>query len=289
MSALPETPLVFECAGERLVGILHPGAADARVGVVIVIGGPQYRVGSHRQFVAMARRFAAAGYPVLRFDYRGMGDSDGAPRTFEDIDTDIRCAVDAMIGAVRGVGAVVLLGLCDAASANLMYCASDARVGGLILLNPWARTERGEAQSYLRHYYLQRLLQRSFWRKLLEGKFELGRSLADLFRKLLAARGRTGGEEGSAGATRPDFLTRMIHGFGAFDRPVLFLISGRDLTAQEFMMLASASKLWRKAMRRSYVAVRKLPVADHTFSARQDLDEACNEALAWLGGMAAHA
>ena len=48
-----------------------------------MVGGPQYRVGSHRQFTLMARAFAAAGYPVLRFDYRGIGDSEGESRGFE--------------------------------------------------------------------------------------------------------------------------------------------------------------------------------------------------------------
>ena len=51
--------------------------ATASVGVVIVVGGAQYRVGSHRQFVGLARHLAAHGHPVLRFDFPGMGDSPG--------------------------------------------------------------------------------------------------------------------------------------------------------------------------------------------------------------------
>ena len=57
-----ERGLVFRCAGEELVGILHP--APGATGVVIVVGGPQYRVGSHRQFLLLARRLAASGIPV---------------------------------------------------------------------------------------------------------------------------------------------------------------------------------------------------------------------------------
>ena len=78
MTHASEFPVVFSCGGDQLVGMVHPAAA--RLGVVIVVGGPQYRVGSHRQFVLMARDLAREGYPVLRFDYRGMGDSDGAVR-----------------------------------------------------------------------------------------------------------------------------------------------------------------------------------------------------------------
>ena len=63
-----ERPVQFSCGTDRLLGILHPGAPDSERGVLVVVGGPQYRVGSHRQFVLLARALAAAGIPVLRFD-----------------------------------------------------------------------------------------------------------------------------------------------------------------------------------------------------------------------------
>src|SRR5262245_16772174 len=118
-----EIPIVFPCHGDQLIGIVHRATAgEMRIGVVVVVGGPQYRVGSHRQFVLMARRLAEAGYPVLRFDYRGMGDSESAPRSFESVDDDIRAAVDALFSEVQGLRGIVIFGLCDAASAALMYC-----------------------------------------------------------------------------------------------------------------------------------------------------------------------
>src|SRR5262245_34032234 len=89
-----ERALTFKCEDETLVGVMHVAPAPAVRGVLIVVGGPQYRVGSHRQFLLLARHLAAAGVPVFRFDYRGMGDSSGAVRTFEDIGTDLRCAMD---------------------------------------------------------------------------------------------------------------------------------------------------------------------------------------------------
>ena len=62
MSA-PERGIVFGCAGEELVGVVHPVASPVARGVLVVVGGPQYRVGSHRQFVLLARRLAAAYQP----------------------------------------------------------------------------------------------------------------------------------------------------------------------------------------------------------------------------------
>ena len=56
-----EQVVAFECAGDSLFGVLHGGADDATRGVLVVVGGPQTRVGSHRQFVLLPRRVAAAG------------------------------------------------------------------------------------------------------------------------------------------------------------------------------------------------------------------------------------
>jgi len=72
-----EEALVFDCGGSSLIGVLSGAALAAERGVLIVVGGPQYRAGSHRQFTLLARHLAERGVPTLRFDYRGMGDSDG--------------------------------------------------------------------------------------------------------------------------------------------------------------------------------------------------------------------
>src|SRR4029450_9588603 len=136
--------------------------------------------GSHRQFVLTARALAAAGFPVLRIDYRGMGDSDGEQRTFESVHEDIRTAVDTLTQEC-GVSQVVLYGLCDAASAVLMYCLDDPRVAGLIVLNPWVRTVQGEATPPLWHCYPRRILHRSFWAKLFQGNLPVVRAVAGLF------------------------------------------------------------------------------------------------------------
>ena len=190
-AASNEDAVMFSCADETLVGILHRvDRCPHGIGMLIVVGGPQYRVGSHRQFVLMARRFSTAGYPVFRFDYRGMGDSDGAARTFESVDRDIKAAIDVFLQQVPEMQAVVIFGLCDAASAALMYCSSDNRVAGLILANPWARTVAGEAKAYVRHYYGQRLLQVSFWKKAFAGRVGLIRAITG-FSKSVRVRAAT--------------------------------------------------------------------------------------------------
>src|SRR5262249_34163772 len=138
MSAV-EDAVSFRVAGDRVLGVLHHARQPAACGVLLLVGGPQYRVGSHRQFVLLARHLAAAGVPVLRFDYRGMGDSEGGAVSFDGADADIAAAIDEFSRRVPALRRVALWGLCDAASAALMYAFRDSRVSGLVLLNPWVR------------------------------------------------------------------------------------------------------------------------------------------------------
>lgn len=280
MSPVIERCLTFTCAGEALVGVLHvPTHGEAGVGIVLVVGGPQYRVGSHRQFVLMAREIAAAGFPVLRFDYRGMGDSEGMPRSFESVDEDIRAAVDALCRECPNVSRIVGYGLCDAASALLGYCTSDGRIAGLVLVNPWARTEQGEAKAYVRHYYPRRLLQRSLWAKLVSGEFRVTTSLRSALGMLRAALERP---TGAATATRSYFLDRMLQGLQRIPVPVLIQISELDLTAREFLALADSGPEWRRAMRRANITIEQFEGADHTFSAQQALGRATRGVIDWL-------
>ena len=71
----------------------------------------------------------------MRFDYRGMGDSQGKKQPFDQICDDIKAACDSLIQTTK-VANVVIWGLCDAASAALKYAHKDQRVKGLLLLKP---------------------------------------------------------------------------------------------------------------------------------------------------------
>src|SRR5436190_1422083 len=143
-SAIVDEVVPFCCGSDRLWGILSRpagGSTPSSTAVVIVVGGPQYRVGSHRQFVLLARALARGGVPALRFDYRGMGDSEGERRDFESVAPDLRAAVDALCVACPATRRVVAWGLCDGASAVLMFAAGDARSQGIAAAHPWAARE----------------------------------------------------------------------------------------------------------------------------------------------------
>ncbi len=275
-----ERPVVFECHGQELAGILHPGAEDADTGVVLVVGGPQTRVGSHRQFVGVARHLAAAGIPVLRFDYRGMGDSEGELRDFLAVGDDIHAATDELFASQPGLRRCVLWGLCDAASAIAFHAHSDQRVTGLVLLNPWVHTEAGKAKAVLKHYYLKRLFSRAFWKKVLGGGFDLRESASSLGENLQTARGQ--GQAANDGANEVALPERMRQGIEAFSGDTLLILSGQDLVAAEFLDLTASSKIWRKWLNSPRVTRVDLPEADHTFSSeawKREVEEATRE---WL-------
>ncbi len=269
-----ERAVVFECGGDGLVGVLHPPSARGRRrGVLIVVGGPQYRVGSHRQYVLLARELAAAGYATFRFDYRGVGDSEGSFRGFTAIEYDIGTAIDAFVAQQPEVEEIVLCGLCDAASAAAFYGYRDSRVGGIVLLNPWVRTEAGEARARVRHYYRARLMDPAFWRKVARLRLEPFRSAASLLDNLRRSRAPRGDQP---------LPERMGQALAAFDGRVLLLLSGNDLVAREFEDTASASSVWRHALASPRFCRERLADADHTFSRAVWRDEVARLMLDWL-------
>jgi exosortase A-associated hydrolase 1 len=286
--SVAERGISFACEGCWLYGVLSlpPASAQARRGVVLVVGGPQYRVGSHRQFTLLARELAQQGVPVLRFDYRGMGDSEGEIRDFLNVDADLRAAIDAFSAELPALREVVLWGLCDAASAAMLYAQHDARVAGLVLLNPWARTEEGAARATLKHYYLSRLTQAGLWRKIAQGRFDYAAAARSFFSLCGNALRRKSAPAGRAAigppANRaPSLPEQMLAGFSRFEGRALIIISGADLTGREFSDMAAAPA-WRRLMRGKRVSHRTLPQADHTFSRPDWRDQVAQWTADWL-------
>lgn len=279
--SLGEQAIVFSCAGEQLLGIIAAPGSSARIGVLIVVGGPQYRAGSHRQFLLLSRALAAAGYPAMRFDYRGMGDSTGDQRSFEAVDDDIAAAIAAFRQHCPQLERIVLWGLCDAATASLLYWdrTRDARIGGLVLLNPWVRSEATLARTHIKHYYAQRLLQGEFWRKLLSGKLGIGPALRGFAGSWRRAR------QTSAAATADDalpFQQRMTRALEKFPGPSLLILSGDDYTAKEFLEACQADVQATRALTGARLTRVDVAGADHTFSSRELRQTVEAATLAWL-------
>lgn len=288
MNYTEETAL-FACAGDQLLGILARPVTPAETGVIVIVGGPQYRVGSHRQFVLLSRALAAAGYAVLRFDYRGMGDSEGQQRGFETISADIAAAIDMLQKRTPSVKQVALWGLCDGASAALLYCfeTHDPRVNGLCLLNPWVRSEASLARTQVKHYYVRRVMQPEFWIKVLRGKVAY-KALAGLACNLrVSFTGVANAGSGASASDRPamserPFQQRMAVAWDGFAGNILLLLSGEDYTAKEFLEYLSKDAAWKNALKHPHLVRHDLQGLDHTFSSNASRALVTGHTLDWL-------
>lgn len=279
-----EQALVFKCADEELLGIVTLPEAPKTIGVLIVVGGPQYRVGSHRQFLLLSRALACASFVSLRFDYRGMGDSVGEQRDFESINDDVSAAVDALLASCPSLKKVVLWGVCDAASASLAYWHStrDERIGGVALLNPWIRSEATLARTQIRHYYGKRLLAPDFWRKLLTGGVNPWKIAGDFINSLRLAKTA---DKSSAYTSRLPFHQKMLEALKQYPGDTLLILSGNDYTAKEFIDCVTDDPDWFGILERPTLNRHDLPAADHTFSSALLRTEVEHVTISWLNSI----
>lgn len=263
-----ERGLVFECAGDSLVGVVAVPERPHSTGVVIIVGGPQYRIGSHRQFVLLARRLASMGYACMRFDNRSMGDATGEARDFEDIGDDLAAVMNEFVAAVPEVDEVVLFGLCGGASAACVYAGDDERVKGVFLLNPWVRTDVSQAKAYLKHYYLDRLRDLSFWKKLVSGNLGIRSAVGGLMSTARRALVRVPAVEAQAGdgTNQSPLMEQMVRSVERSTCRGIVVLSGRDYVARECDEVLIPHPRFQQLVSAGRMSVKRVDDADHTFT-----------------------
>lgn len=141
---------------DGLVGVLtRPlGRSPRGTALVLLNAGLVHRMGPFRLYVQMARRLAAQGHVVLRFDQSGLGDSRLASRASDSRKLDEVSAAMDLVSRETGVRRFVLGGLCSGADDAFNLAPLDPRVAGLLLMDGVGYATRGHR---VRHY-LPRLL-----------------------------------------------------------------------------------------------------------------------------------
>jgi dienelactone hydrolase len=130
----------------QLAGIVTEPAAECRALCVLVNAGLVPKSGPWRLYVDVARRLARSGVATLRFDLGGLGDSrrEHADQPLEErTDLEIRAAVDELLRRYPGGRGLVIGGLCSGAEDALRYAERDARVTGVVMLDPFAYRTAG--------------------------------------------------------------------------------------------------------------------------------------------------
>jgi len=250
--------VTFPCAGETLVGTVD--GSDGPVGLLIVSGGNEPRSGAFGWQATLATEIAAKGYPVLRYDRPGAGDSSGENRGFADGRPHIAQAQDAFFAACPSLGRIIGFGNCDAASALMLQ--SGASCDALVLANPWIFDgDEGDQMppEAIRARYLGKLTNARERGRLLRGGVSLKKLLAGLRRAATPSQSASG------------LFQKMREGLTNYDGDCRIVIAGRDRTGQAF--------------RNAWGEDRRIAVcegADHAFSAAQDREWLTNQLLSAL-------
>jgi alpha/beta superfamily hydrolase len=133
--------------GLRLFGIFHQPERprDPAVAVLLLSPGVKMRVAPHRLYNKLAARFVELGYPVLRFDFHGLGDSEGDAAETHLADlygatqvgryvADTVSAMDWM-QRTHGTSRFIAAGLCGGALTGLLAAERDPRITHLLGLS----------------------------------------------------------------------------------------------------------------------------------------------------------
>jgi len=248
------------CEGETLVATLDDAAGAT--GLLIVSGGNEIRSGAHRGMAMLARRLAAGGTPVFRYDRRGVGDSTGENTGFLGAQPDLVAAAAAFRGAAPHVTRLVGFGNCDAASALALFGAA-AGIDRLLLANPWviAPTDDLPPAAAIRARYAARLRDPGTWGRLFRG----GIDLRKLVRGLLKLSRASGEVEG-------DLASQVCGAIDGWAERVVILLAVEDATAQVFA-----------ARYRGAARIVRLASGSHSFAGSAnaaELEAAVREAIA---------
>lgn len=263
MSGSSEAVSFTNPAGLRLFGTLHLPAATPKAAlpaVVLLSPGVKMRVGPGRLYVPLTDMLNAMGYTVLRFDFFGLGDSEGElqERMLADVYNNIEVGryVDDTLSALawlrsqHGFRRFVLGGLCGGAITALLAAERDPSIEGLLSIGMTVTLASNAATpaKYLpaaelaerRRGYFRRLRDPLSWWRLLTLQSEYGviwRSMKQLIVKdrpvqaqPASADPATDSQRGNANPLFPRaFLAFMQRGGKA-----LMLFSGKDRLRAEY-------------------------------------------------------
>ena len=132
-------PFFFGSSAQPLYGVYHPQKAQQMRKECVLLCPPfgQEYMRSHRAYRQLAMLLARQGFPVMRFDYRGTGDSSGE---IEDVTVeawleDIDVAVEEL-KETAGVEKVNVVGLRLGALLASAAAAGKSQIHKLVLWDP---------------------------------------------------------------------------------------------------------------------------------------------------------
>lgn len=254
------------------------GRHASTVGVVLANVGAIHRVGPGRFYVSMARALALLGFPTLRLDLSGIGDSPPAQGALESevyapsAIADLRAAMDHLEQNL-GIQRFVVVGLCSGAYAAYQTARVDPRTVGLIIGNlptfQWRSGDQIGAASptaiKATGFYGRALLRKKTWQRVWRRNVH-ARAIASVLAERLTslAIARVGSAwsfvRGQSGESE---VTRALHAICAKGANIMVLYSRDDPGLDQAELHFSSALL-----RNSRFRLEIFDGADHTFSSR---------------------
>lgn len=279
-------------AGGDLVGIVTYPAAAASISptaFVLLGAGLLHSVGPNRLYVQIARRLAAHGAAVLRFDARGVGDSAASQRK-ADIAYDRRTEVEgatALLAARFGIKRFAFIGICSGATIAFRTALEEQRTVGVALANMDvggfdARLDQFIAARHTTRYYSKvALFQPASWRRLLSGRS----NYLKIVRSIVAGPLRLS----SPAAADAPWVSQLVADLDALARRqvALLIVTGEiDPSADYVDMLRNATSTSRLAGIANLHLVRG---GDHTFTLKAHQAELLTLLESWAARIMAQA
>lgn len=132
--SMEEESVCFWNEGEKLSGMLHLPEKTPAPCLIYCHGFTGHKIEAHRLFVHAARYMAGAGFLVLRFDFRGSGESEGLfeSMTVSGEISDLKKAITFILGRKETQdNKVGVLGLSLGAAVSILTASDDDRIAAV--------------------------------------------------------------------------------------------------------------------------------------------------------------
>jgi hypothetical protein len=255
----------------RLFGIMaRPVGPVQSTGFVFLNSGLLHRVGPFRLYVDLARRIADSGFPSIRLDQSGKGDSaaaQGIPLREATV-KDVTAAADHL-KRETGVTSLVVGGLCSGADDALQVAAQISGLSGVFLFDGYApRTAR-----YFVQHFVPRLLPHRVLRK----------GLRTLRNRLRASSGDAVAANDAVSLRNWSTRRDMIEIYrGLVDQRIKILAMFTSQAYRQYNYVSQLTEALGRKQAHSLVTERYYPSATHLFPVTQHRRSAVTDFAEWV-------
>ena len=292
-------------AFKTLVGVISEPQAPAGRGPAVILSnaGLIHRIGPNRIYVKLARLLAQQGFIVLRFDLSGVGDSLPRPDLMPVEQFTIADVTQAMDYLAQAYGSqrFVLMGHCAGAYHSFRTAAQDARVAGVVMINPdggeadWVDYDRKRklARYYENYYGKKVLLDPQRWKRFFNGQISYRDVLKNILKNVLwnrisglffRIRQRLAAPKPAAAGPQQLFsIEAILAKLGELELTALLIYSENSTGLERVQTgMGKTLKQLRAAGKLTFAVI---PGADHIFSPLASQARLFETIQAWLGSI----